>query len=183
MCIERCQFLSSENAIRVSQRKSIVLNVNANDVKLRYCRSERFKHFAVMSGQNHLIVGNHFFQGDTIDGGICSAAVVLAEPYASCIFTNNYVDNAFLEWTNEREASPNRSGGFSFSSLDVTSNIFLSGDVSSSFSFLVVTPYGSEWSERDGQQVPQHQWLNHAGGARRYQLCRSGFHQNAECAV
>ena len=143
MCIERCQFLSSENAIRVSQRKSIVLNVNANDVKLRYCRSERVKHFAVMSGQNHLIVGNHFFQGDTIDGGIRSAAVVLAEPYASCIFTNNYVDNAFLEWTNEREASPNRSGGFSFSSLDVTSNIFLSGDVSSSFSFLVVTPYGS----------------------------------------
>ncbi len=143
MFIERCQFLSSENALNVSQRKSIALNVNANDVKLRNCRAERFKHFAVMSGQNHLIVGNHFFQGDSIDGGIRSAGIVLAEPSASCIFSNNYVDNAFLEWTNERDATPNLTSGFSFSSLDVTSNIFLSGDVSSSFSFLVVTPYGS----------------------------------------
>jgi hypothetical protein len=143
MFIERCQFLSAENDVRVSQRTSIALNVNANDVKLRNCRAERFRHFAVMSGQNHLIVGNHFFQGDTVDGGIRSAGVVLAEPYASCVFTNNYVDNAFLEWTNERDQRPAFNSGFSFSSLDVTSNIFLSGDVSSSFSFFVIKPYGS----------------------------------------
>lgn len=86
MFIERCQFLSAENALRVSQRKSIALNVNANDVKLRNNRSERFKHFAAMSGQNHLIIGNHFFQGDAIANGIRSAEVVLAEPSASCIF-------------------------------------------------------------------------------------------------
>lgn len=58
-------------------------------------------------------------------------------------FSNNYVDNAFLEWTNERDATPSSGIGLSFSALDVTSNIFLSGDVSSSFSFLVITPYGS----------------------------------------
>jgi hypothetical protein len=143
MFVERCQFLSAENNIRVSQRSSIALNVNANDVKLRNCRAERFRHFAVMSGQNHLIVGNHFFQGDAIANGIRSAGLVLAEPYASCIFTNNYVDNAFREWTNERDPSPGYSSGFSFSSLDVTSNIFLSGDVSTSFSFFVITPYGA----------------------------------------
>ncbi len=143
MFIERCQFLSAENALRVSQRKSIALNVNANDVKLRNNRSERFKHFAVISGQNHLIIGNHFFQGDAIANGIRTAGVVLAEPSALCIFSNNYVDNAFLEWTNERDATPSSGIGFSFSALDVTSNIFLSGDVSSSFSFLVITPYGS----------------------------------------
>lgn len=143
MFIERCQFLSSENNLRVSQRKSIALNVNANDVKLRNCRAERFRHFAVMSGQNHLIVGNHFFQGDTVNGGIRSAGVVLAEAYASCVFSNNYVDNAFLEWTNERDPSPGFAGGFSFSSLDVSGNIFLSGEVATSFSYLVVTPYGA----------------------------------------
>lgn len=142
MFIERCQFLSAENDLPVSQRKSIALNVNANDVKLRNCRSERFRHFAVMTGQNHLIVGNHFFQGDTVNGGIRSAGVVLAEAYASCVFTNNYVDNAFFEWTNERDPSPAFSGGFSFSSLDVTGNIFLSGEVATSFSYLVVKPYG-----------------------------------------
>ena len=143
MFIERCQFLSSENALNVSQRSSIALNVNANDVKLRNCRSERFRHFAVMSGQNHLIVGNHFFQGDTVNGGIRSAGVVLAEPYASCVFSNNYVDNAFFEWTNERDPAPAFTGGFSFSSLDISSNIFLSGEVATSFSYLIVKPYGA----------------------------------------
>ena len=143
MFIERCQFLSAENDLPVSQRKSIALNVNANDVKLRNCRSERFRHFAVMAGQNHIITGNHFFQGDTVAGGIRSAGVVLMEAYSSVVFTNNYVDNAFVEWTNERDPSPAFSSGFSFSALDITSNIFLSGDVATSFSFLVVTPYGA----------------------------------------
>ncbi|KIN67291.1 hypothetical protein Z948_1004 [Sulfitobacter donghicola DSW-25 = KCTC 12864 = JCM 14565] len=143
MFIERCQFLSSENDIQVSQRKTIALNVNANDVKLRNCRAERFKHFAVMAGQNHLITGNHFFQGDSIAGGIRSAGVVLAEAYASTVFSQNYVDNAFFEWTNERDPSPVFDSGFSFSSLDITSNIFLSGEVSTSFSYLVVKPYGA----------------------------------------
>ena len=96
-----------------------------------------------MTGQNHLIVGNHFFQGDTVNGGIRSAGVVLAEPYASCVFTNNYVDNAFFEWTNEKDQSPGFSSGFSFSALDITSNIFLSGEVATSFSYLVVKPYGA----------------------------------------
>ena len=122
MFIERCQFLSAENDLPVSQRRTIALNVNANDVKLRNCRAERFRNFAVLTGQNHLIIGNHFFQGDTVAGGIRSAGVVIAEAYASCIFANNYVDNAFLEWTNERDPSPGFNGGFSFSSLDVTSN-------------------------------------------------------------
>ncbi|MGB5863888.1 MAG: glycosyl hydrolase family 28-related protein [Sulfitobacter sp.] len=142
MFVERCQFLSAENDLPVSQRVTIGLNVNANDTKIRNCRSERFRHFAVISGQNHLIVGNHFFQGDTVSGGIRSAGVVLAEAYASCVFTNNYVDNAFFEWTNERDPTPGFNGGFSFSSLDITSNIFLSGEVATSFSYLVVTPYG-----------------------------------------
>lgn len=143
MFIERCQFLSSEDGLNVSQRTSIALNVNANDVKLRNCRATRFRHFAVMTGQNHLIVGNHFFQGDTVANGIRSAGLVLAEAYASCIITNNYVDNAFVEWTNERDPSPGFSGGFSFSSLDITSNIFLSGEVAPTFTYLVVKPYGT----------------------------------------
>ncbi|MCX7567849.1 glycosyl hydrolase family 28-related protein [Sulfitobacter sp. F26169L] len=143
MFIERCQFLSAENNLPVSQRKTIALNVNANDVKLRNCRAERFRHFAVMTGQNHLITGNHFFQGDTVAGGIRSAGVVLAEAYASCVFSQNYVDNAFFEWTNERDPTPAFNGGFSFSALDITSNIFLSGEVATSFSYLVVKPYGA----------------------------------------
>lgn len=143
MFVEGCQFLSSENDLTVSQRTSIALNVNANDVKLRNCRSERFRHFAVMAGQNHLIIGNHFFQGDSVSGGIRSAGLVLAEAYASCVFSQNYVDNAFFEWTNERDPSPVFNSGFSFSSLDITSNVFISGEVATSFSYLVLKPFGS----------------------------------------
>lgn len=143
MFIEGCQFLSAENDVPVSQRTSIALNVNANDVKLRNCRAERFRHFAVLTGQNHLITGNHFFQGDSISGGIRSAGVVLAEAYASCVFSQNYVDNAFFEWTNERDPTPGFNGGFSFSALDITSNVFLSGEVATSFSYIVVKPFGT----------------------------------------
>ncbi len=143
MFVEGCQFLSAENDLPVSQRTTIALNVNANDVKLRNCRSERFRHFAVMGGQNHLITGNHFFQGDSVSGGIRSAGVVLATAYASVVFSHNYVDNAFFEWTNERDSSPGFSSGFSFSSMDITSNVFLSGEVATSFSYIVVKPFGS----------------------------------------
>lgn len=143
MFVEHCQFLSSEDALSVSQRSSIALNVNANDAKIRDNRATRFKHFAVLSGQNHLINGNHFFQGDTVTGGIRSAGVVIAENYASSIFTNNYCDNAFLEWNNERDPSPAFSGGFSFSSMEISSNVFLSGEVAPSFSYIVIKPHGA----------------------------------------
>ncbi|QUJ76656.1 right-handed parallel beta-helix repeat-containing protein [Sulfitobacter albidus] len=144
MFIERNQFLSAEDSLAVSARSSIALNVNANDAKIRNNRATRFKHFAVLSGKNHLVSGNHFFQGDTIKGGIRSAGVVLAEPYASFIFTNNYSDNAFLEWTNERDPEPAFSGGFSFSAMEISSNVFLSGDVAPSFSYIVVKPHGAD---------------------------------------
>ena len=52
-------------------------------------------------------------------------------------------DNAFIEWTNERDASPAFNSGFSFSSLTVSDNLFLSGDVASFFSYIVVKPYGA----------------------------------------
>jgi hypothetical protein len=39
--------------------------------------------------------------------------------------------------------APVFNSGFSFSSLDITSNVFLSGEVATSFSYLVLKPYGS----------------------------------------
>ncbi|MEQ6250543.1 glycosyl hydrolase family 28-related protein [Sulfitobacter sp. HNIBRBA3233] len=143
MFVERCQFLSAEEDLPVSDRKTIAINVNANDTKIRNCRATRFLHFLVASGSNHLISGNHFFQGDPLEGGPRSAGIVLAEAYSSCIVTGNYCDNAYLEWTNERDAAPAFTSGFSFSALEVSSNIFLSGEAASSFSYIVVKPYGA----------------------------------------
>ncbi|UWR22035.1 glycosyl hydrolase family 28-related protein [Sulfitobacter sp. S190] len=140
--IEGCQFLSGEDALTVPNRSTIALNINANDAKIRNNRATRFRHFAVVSGQNHIIAGNHFFQGDTVEDGFRSAGIVLAEKYASAIISENYCDNCFIEWNNERDSDPSYTSGFSFSSLDITSNVFLSGEVSPFFNYIVVQPYG-----------------------------------------
>lgn len=143
MLIDRCQFLSAEEAEDVVDRTSIALNVNTNDVKLRDCRATQFRHFAVMAGQNHLITGNHFFQGDSVPDGIRTAGLVLQENFSATVVVSNYIDNCFVEWTNERDPTPGFSGGFSFSSFTLADNVFLSGDVMSTFSYLVVKPHGA----------------------------------------
>jgi hypothetical protein len=143
LLIDRCQFLSAEDALDVPDRVSIGLNTNSNDIKLRNCRSTKFRHFALVSGGNNIISGNHFFQGDSVTGGIRSAGLILAKSHASSTVTGNYVDNCFIEWTNEHDSAPEFNTEFSFSALSVNDNIFLSGAVASWFSYLVVKPYGA----------------------------------------
>ncbi|MDP5217366.1 glycosyl hydrolase family 28-related protein [Ruegeria sp. 2205SS24-7] len=142
MLIDQCQFLSSEDALNVAGRKSIALNVNANDVKLRNNRATRFRHFAVLGGSNHIVLGNHFFQGDGVANGTRTAGLVLANTYVSTGLVGNYVDNCYIEWTNERDATPDYNSEFSFSALSITDNVFLSSDVAPWFSYIVVKPHG-----------------------------------------
>ncbi|NKX36414.1 right-handed parallel beta-helix repeat-containing protein [Rhodobacteraceae bacterium R_SAG4] len=143
MLVDNCQFLSDEDAMDVADRESIALNVNSNDVKLRHNRATRFLHWAVMAGSNHTVTGNHFFQGDSVAGGIRTAGIVVTGTYASHTISENYIDNCFIEWTNEYDANPDFTGGFSFAAMSITDNVFLSGDVASWFSYIVIKPYGS----------------------------------------
>lgn len=143
MLIDRCQFLSDEDSLDVADRVSIALNANANDVKVRNCRATKFKHFALLAGSNSVVIGNHFFQGDGVPAGIRSAGIIFATDHTSTNFTGNYVDNCFLEWTNERDPSPAFSSGYSFSAFSISDNVFLSGDVAPWFSYIVVKPHGT----------------------------------------
>ena len=143
MLINRCQFLSAEEPLDVSDRVSIGFNVNANDVKLKDCRATRFRHWAVMGGQNHLIAGNHFFQGDNVPNGVRTAGIILQENFSATMITGNYIDNCFIEWTNERDPTPAFTGGFSFSSLTIANNVYLSGDVAPWFTYIVVKPFAA----------------------------------------
>jgi hypothetical protein len=143
LLVDRCQFLSMEEAMNVDERVTIALNVNSNDVKLRDCRATMFRHFAVMAGQNHLVSGNHFFQGDAVPNGFRTAGLVLMENFTASVVSGNYIDNCFIEWTNERDATPGFTTGFSFSSLTITDNVYLSGDVAPWFSYFVVKPHGA----------------------------------------
>ena len=143
MLIDRCQFLSDEDSEDVPDRTSIAVNTNANDVKLRDNRATKFLHFAVLAGANNIVSGNHFFQGDSISSGVRSAGLVLVTDHISSVVNGNYVDNCFIEWTNEQDASPDFSGGYSFSALSISDNIFLSGDVAPWFSYIVIKPHGT----------------------------------------
>lgn len=143
LLLDNCQFLSSEEPLPVAERSSIAFNVNANDPKVRNCRATKFRHFCVLGGDNNTITGNHFFQGDEVPDGVRSAGIILTSTYCSTTISDNYVDNCFIEWTNERDENPDFDGGFSFSALSISDNVFLSGDVASWFSPIVVKPYGS----------------------------------------
>lgn len=143
MLVDRCQFLSSEGSEPAQSRISIAINANANDVKLRNNRASQFRHFCILSGSNSVVQGNHFFQGDGQPNGVRMAGLVLALRSCNATVVGNYVDNCFIEWTNEREVEPDFVGGFGFAGLSITNNVFLCGEVLPSFAWIVVKPFGT----------------------------------------
>ena len=142
MTIDQCQFLSNEQPLLVADRTTIALNINGNDVKFRCNRVVRFAHFAIAHGSGHMFVGNHWFHGDVSTAGIRRAGLVLTEPNVKSIITGNYIDNSFIEWSNERDSEPAFSNEFSFGGLTITGNIFTVSDVAPFFRWLVITPRG-----------------------------------------
>lgn len=143
MKVDRCQFLSNEDNLLASERSSIGLNANANDVKLRDNRITRFRHFALLAGSSNIVTGNHWFQGDTSSDGTRSAGLILTRINCRSTIATNYVDNCFVEWTNEHDSAPEFSSEFSFSALNLVDNVFLAGNVAPWFSFLIIKPYGA----------------------------------------
>ncbi len=101
--LDRNQFLSNEQSLNVANRTTIGFNVNSNDTKIRDNRAVRFKHFAVMNGTGHMILANHFFQGDNAQTDQRTAGIVLSENNCMTILGNNYIDNCWIEWTNEHD--------------------------------------------------------------------------------
>ena len=143
MLIDRCQFLSNEIGTRAQDRGSIALNANANDVKLRDNRITQFRHFAVLGGTSSIIAGNHWFQGDNETAGVRTGGLILTSSHNRATITGNYVDNCFIEWTNEHDHEPEFSNEFSFSALSITGNVFQAIDVAPWFRFFVVKPHGA----------------------------------------
>ncbi|MES2435288.1 MAG: glycosyl hydrolase family 28-related protein [Pseudomonadota bacterium] len=140
--IDRCQFFSADQGLLAQNRTSVVFNTNANDIKIRNNRSSRFGHFGVVAGSGGLFVGNHFFGGDDSTNGIRRAGVVLTLPNSKTFFTGNYVDNCFIELSNEHDATPDFSSEFSFGGVSLTGNVFTAQNVVPWFSWLVITPRG-----------------------------------------
>ncbi|MFD1344512.1 glycosyl hydrolase family 28-related protein [Litorisediminicola beolgyonensis] len=143
MVVQGCQFISHEGGTLSQNRVSVAITANGQDIKIQDNRASQFRHFLVFSGAQGLISGNHFYQGDPASAGIRTAGIVLALKACNTTIADNYIDNAFIEWTNEREAQAEFTDGFGFAGLSVTGNIFLCSHVARWFSFLVVKPYGT----------------------------------------
>jgi hypothetical protein len=143
LILDNCMFTSNEQSLAVQDRKTIVFNVNANDAKIRGNRAARFAHFGILAGTTHIFVGNHFFGGDDFPNGIRRSGVVFTAPTPNSILTGNYIDNSFIEMSNEHDAQPDFASEFSFGGLTITGNIFVCVRVLPSFRWIVVAPKGS----------------------------------------
>jgi hypothetical protein len=143
LIVDGCQFWSNEQPMLAQDRTTIALNINANDAKIRSNRIVRFAHFMVANGGGHLISGNHFFQGDNAAAGIRRAGIVITQTNPRLTFTGNYVDNCFLEWSNEHDANPDFVSGFSFGNMSIVANHFFASDVAPWFRWIVIAPKGS----------------------------------------
>ena len=145
MMIDRCNFFSDDAPLPVSQRTTIGFNSNANDIKIRDNRVVRFKHFGFVGGGGALFNGNHWFQDDDVADGIRTAGLIFARTNPKALVTGNYLDNSFLEWTNEYEADPDFANQLPFGALTITGNSFTANDVAPWFNFIVMKPYGSNF--------------------------------------
>ncbi len=143
MLIDRCHFVTNESSVHAADRVSIAFNINANDAKIRDNWASQFRHFCVLSGANNIVSGNHFYQGDGVPNGVRLAGIVLTRSNTASTIVGNYVDNCFIEWTNEHDETPDFTVGFGFSALSISGNVFLSGQVADWFSYLVVKPHGT----------------------------------------
>ncbi|MFN4154902.1 MAG: glycosyl hydrolase family 28-related protein [Paracoccaceae bacterium] len=143
LIVDGCQFWSNEQAMLAQDRTTIALNVNANDTKIRSNRVVRFAHFMVANGGGHLISGNHFFQGDNAPAGIRRAGMIITQTNPRLTFTGNYVDNCFIEWSNEHDANPDFVSGFSFGNMSIVANHFFASGVAPWFRWIVIAPKGS----------------------------------------
>jgi hypothetical protein len=140
--IDQCQFISNELALPALSRTTIALNVNANDAKIRNNRIVRFAHFAIIAGTGHMLIGNHFFQGDDELAGARRAGVVFTDTNLKTLMTGNYIDNCFIELSNEHDARPEFDNEYSIGGLTITGNIFTVNGAAPWFRWIVMTPRG-----------------------------------------
>lgn len=143
LLVDRNQFLSAQDGLPAQDRTNIGLNTNGHDVKIRDNRITQHRHFAVVAGTSSLIQGNHWFQGDGITNGIRLGGLVLTAANTRASIVGNYIDNCFIEWTNEHDSAPDFANEFSFSALHVTQNVFLCGYTAPWFRFIVIKPFGA----------------------------------------
>ncbi len=144
MSIYNNEWYSNEYDELAQNRTTIAFNTNFNDVKVRDNVAVRFKHFAVMARSNHMITGNHIWQGDSAPVGDRTAGILFTARNGNSVITGNYIDNCTIEVANEHanltNVGPNT---VPFGALSITGNIFLVSSVPTWFTYIRLSPYGN----------------------------------------
>jgi hypothetical protein len=84
--------------------------------------------------------------GDNETQGVRQAGIILTSHNCVSTITANYIDNSFVELTNEHDAHPDAQNEYTFGCLTMTGNICVCSDVAPWFSWIVVKPYGQNHS-------------------------------------
>ena len=143
MALDNNEWLSIETNELVQDRVTIAFNSNSNDIKVRDNRVVRFLHFGIISGGGHIITGNHFWQGDNSTVGERTAGIVFTAKNCKSVLLSNYIDNCFIEISNEHANLSNPSASTEpFGSLSMTGNIFTAGNIPAWFTYLRLAPKG-----------------------------------------
>ncbi len=164
--IDRNQFISNEEGLRSQDRTTVMLNVNKNDAKIRNNHVHRFGHFALLAGVGTIMTGNHWYQGDNETNGLRTAGLIFTNTNVNSIVDGNYIDNCFIEMTNEHDADPVLGSAFTFGGLTITGNVFVSSHAVAWFNWIVITPYGTGHSI-DGLSVTGNTFRAFAGSITR----------------
>ncbi|MFD2173826.1 glycosyl hydrolase family 28-related protein [Rhodobacter lacus] len=143
LTVDRCNFLSNEMTVRAQDRSSVCLNVNANDAKIRESIFVRFGLTMIFNGSGHLIVGNHWFQGDDESAATRMPGLVFCQTNVQSAVTGNYIDDNIIEWTNEYAPDPDLGTGYSFGGLSVTGNTFVHINCAAWVTWFSIKPYGA----------------------------------------
>ncbi|WP_112323184.1 glycosyl hydrolase family 28-related protein [Oceanibium sediminis] len=141
--IEQCEFNASDSADPIATRKSVGFNTNKNDPKIRDCRAINLRHFGVLSGNGNIVNGNHFWSDEPDDPGDRTAGLVFTDKKSKSTITANYIDNCFMEFTNEHQADARNSSNEVFGRVSIVGNIFTGTKVADFFTFLVMKPIGN----------------------------------------
>ena len=138
MVIEGCDFISDEAATAPHLRTRIACILNG-DCRVANNRWAFFLHAAIFDGYASQIVGNHPFAGS---GGVSAThmANFVFQQGGDLVIVGNYIDNGWLEFTNELYAG---NASASIGGFNVSGNRFVTKTSDAAYAFIVIKPYNA----------------------------------------
>ena len=89
-------------------------------------------------GVQHVEALHGLETGDNVTDGPRVAGLFFTYPNVKSVVTGNYIDNSFIEWTNEHDAAPDFSSEFSFGGLTIAKLWVSSSSASATFGVMPV---------------------------------------------